>query len=105
VSIAPGDVGRIVEVNDALCCLLGYSRDELVGGRPPAALDHPDDADVGAEHIRRLISGEIEKCHFEKRFVRRDGAVLTIDLTVSAAMDDGSSHARFALCHCLDVSQ
>jgi diguanylate cyclase (GGDEF)-like protein/PAS domain S-box-containing protein len=84
VAIGIGDVqGALMEVNPALCAMLGYTSDEL-RGRTVLSLLHPDDVgDVAAEVYRALTAGGREHIRVEKRFVRRDGEVIWGLLSVS----------------------
>jgi diguanylate cyclase (GGDEF)-like protein/PAS domain S-box-containing protein len=91
VAIGIGDVqGALLDVNPALCAMLGYSADEL-RGRTVLSLVHPEDvADVAAEVYRALTEGGSESVRVEKRFVRRGGEVIWGLLSVSmVAGQDG----------------
>ena len=65
---------RWLEVNDALCALLGRTRDELVG-RTPAEVTHPDDIAVSRAVVDRGRSGTAQQ-EFVKRYVRPDGEIV-----------------------------
>lgn len=85
---------RIVEANRALCEMLGYSKDELVG-TPYAEVTHDDDVREDVELARRLFAGEIHDYRMEKRYVTRGGDVIWGSLVVSAleADEDEPRHA------------
>lgn len=85
VSLADLD-GRIVKANPALQQLLGYSADEI-HGMNFADFTHPDDLDTNLEERARLIAGEQGHFTLEKRYVRKDGRVIWVDLTVSLVRD------------------
>jgi two-component system, cell cycle sensor histidine kinase and response regulator CckA len=103
ISADPDDAGRIIEVNDAFCDLFHYEREQLLGHIVPAELSHPDDVQVGLELIARLVAGEIDSCHFEKRFVRSDGHVLAAGVWVTL-IDGAEVGSRYVLCHFQDVT-
>jgi diguanylate cyclase (GGDEF)-like protein/PAS domain S-box-containing protein len=65
---------RWLEVNDALCALLGRTREDLVG-RTPAEVTHPDDIQVSREVVARGRSGTSQQ-EFVKRYLRPDGGVV-----------------------------
>lgn len=78
--------GRWLEVNDALCLMLGYSRAEL------QQLDfqhitHPDDLQTDLQLLQRLLKGEINDYQLEKRYLDKQGRVLWILLSVSLVRD------------------
>jgi diguanylate cyclase (GGDEF)-like protein/PAS domain S-box-containing protein len=64
--------GSMSLVNDALCALVGRSRDDLVGARF-ASLTHPDDVDIDAADRSRLLTGEITGYRCDKRYLDVDG--------------------------------
>lgn len=63
---------RFQDVNQALCDMLGYTRDELVG-RTLADVTHPDDVEEDQRLVRRLFEGEMPGYAMEKRYITRDG--------------------------------
>ena len=85
VSLPPD--GRYVQVNRALCELLGYSEEELLA-MTIEAVTHPEDrAGLTREPLRNLINGEIVTFRAEKRYLRKDGAVVWADTSVSLVRD------------------
>src|SRR5712671_1605009 len=70
----------ILEVNDQLCEMLGYSRPELLQ-RTWAQLTHPDDLLTDIVNFERVVAGDIESYSIDKRFVHKDGRA--IDTTIS----------------------
>jgi PAS domain S-box-containing protein len=74
--------GRWVRVNPALCRLLGYRKEEVLG-RHFCAITYPEDVEESAERFERLLRNEIGHYEFEKRYVRKDGQPLWVCLTIS----------------------
>ncbi|MGD0525112.1 MAG: response regulator [Polyangiaceae bacterium] len=63
-----------LRVNQRLCSLLGYSREELEG-RSPLALLQVEDVPGEAEALRRMADGAMDRYSVpEKRYTRKDGA-------------------------------
>jgi PAS domain S-box-containing protein/diguanylate cyclase (GGDEF)-like protein len=84
--------GRFVDVNPALCALLGRSREEL-GKLTFQEITHPDDLEADLSLLEDLIAGRIERYELEKRYLRADGAVVWGHLFVSLVQDaDGRPH-------------
>jgi diguanylate cyclase (GGDEF)-like protein/PAS domain S-box-containing protein len=64
-----------LEVNDALCRLLGYRRDELMQ-MSWEQLTHADDLAADAAQFRRVQAGELDEYALDKRFIRKDGGIV-----------------------------
>jgi PAS domain S-box-containing protein len=74
--------GRFVRVNRALCEIVGYSADELTG-LTFQAITHPDDVDADLALRGQLARGEIPRYQLGKRYIRKDGAIVDIQLSGS----------------------
>ena len=83
--------GTWVSINPALCQILGYTEPELLGIRFPEVTYPPDRAD-DAELIRRLHAGEIERFTRQKRYVRKDGSLVWIQVDVSRMLSPNGEH-------------
>jgi PAS domain S-box-containing protein len=82
--------GRWLEVNQRLCDIVGYSREELMT-KPFADITHPDDLEQDFKAMRRMLAGEIDTYLSEKRYYRKGGSVVWINLNVSVMRKaDGS---------------
>ncbi|BCB26274.1 hypothetical protein SKTS_11600 [Sulfurimicrobium lacus] len=79
MSITSPPSKRFLHVNDCLCEMLGYSRDELLG-LTWSELTHPDDLAANITQFERMLAGEINGFQLEKRFIRKDGAVINASL-------------------------
>lgn len=64
--------GNFAYVNDALCCMLGYSDSELIG-RPIAGLIAPEDRDMVLTRYRGRLSGEKLPARYPFRLLHKDG--------------------------------
>ena len=71
----------ILEVNDELCRILGYERSELLQ-KTWAEMTHPDDLAADVAQFNRVMVGEIDGYTMDKRWIRKDGAI--IDSIMSA---------------------
>jgi two-component system, cell cycle sensor histidine kinase and response regulator CckA len=75
--------GRFLQANDSLARMLGYSRNELMN-LTIFDVTHPDDvADSMIKH-ETMVHGEMESYRFEKRYIKKDGAVLWAEVSVSS---------------------
>jgi PAS domain S-box-containing protein len=79
-----------LQVNDRLCQMLGYSRDEL-SRLTWAELTYPDDLAPDVAQFDRLLASEIDEYSMEKRFIRKDGRIVFTNLSVGCVRKtDGS---------------
>ncbi|MDQ3910594.1 MAG: PAS domain S-box protein, partial [Actinomycetota bacterium] len=67
--------GSWLRVNDKLCDIVGYTREELLR-KSFQDVTHPDDLSENVEHVRRLLAGEVESFSMEKRYIRKDGSAI-----------------------------
>ncbi|WP_374480456.1 ATP-binding protein [Zoogloea sp.] len=65
--------GRIIYVNPALCEMVGYSQEELLGCMPPYPYWHPDDLDKHMRESDDALQGRAAPHGFESRIRHRDG--------------------------------
>ncbi len=78
--------GTWLQVNKRFCEMVGYSQDELLG-RTVLDITHPDEREASSTAVRRLLAGEISSWSVEKRYVRRDGAIVYGRLCLSLVRD------------------
>jgi PAS domain S-box-containing protein len=67
--------GRVLRANRALCQMLGYTEDELLG-LGLMDLAHPADTEALLRQASHLFTGEIPRYQLEQRFVRADRQVI-----------------------------
>jgi len=74
--------GRWLRVKQKLCEILGCTCEELLN-LSWNEISHPDDVKIDGEQIRQLLAGEIVNYSLEKRYLRKDGVPVWVNLTVS----------------------
>jgi len=74
--------GHWVQVNQKLCNLFGYTPEELQQ-RTFQEITYPDDAELDQQYYQQLLTGEIESCSFEKRYVHESGDPIWTLVTAS----------------------
>lgn len=79
-----------IEVNQALCDMLGYTAGELVQTSWDA-LTHPDDLDANNALFQQLIDGSIDDFALEKRFIKKSRDIVDAHVAIRAVRNqDGS---------------
>jgi len=79
---------RFIEINHKYCDILGYPPEEATQLNI-SAITHPDDLATDLDNSERLQRGEIHEYSMEKRYVRKDGSVVWVNLAVSSLSEKG----------------
>jgi PAS domain S-box-containing protein len=74
--------GRWQHVNEHLCEMFGYRREELLA-LTFQDMTHPADLGLDLEQLERLLRGEIPRYSMEKRYFRKDGSVFWANLSAT----------------------
>jgi diguanylate cyclase (GGDEF)-like protein/PAS domain S-box-containing protein len=74
--------GHFIEVNQAFCKIIGYSK-EALKNLSFAAITHPDDINISLENIRELIAGKTDSYRVEKRYFHHDGHIVWAQVDTS----------------------
>ncbi len=86
-----GNDYRFVKVNTALCRMVGYPEASLLE-MTFADITHPDDLQADVELAERLFRGEIPFFTLQKRYIKKNGEIIWINLTGSIVHDkDGAT--------------
>lgn len=78
--------GQILKVNQTLCKILGYSKDELLLMQYQH-ITHPDDLNNDFRCIEAMIKGEIDSFQFKKRYYHKNGHLIWAELSISHVKD------------------
>ncbi|MDX2212341.1 MAG: PAS domain S-box protein [Oculatellaceae cyanobacterium bins.114] len=78
--------GQWLQVNPALCRIVGYSEAELLT-MTSQSITYPDDLESNQYEVQQVLSGKIRFYHLEKRYFHKDGQLVWIALSVSLVRD------------------
>jgi PAS domain S-box-containing protein len=79
--------GRWLEVNAALCGIVGYQEDELLG-MDSRMMTHPEDLELDAGEMTRVRAGHLRSCQYEKRYISKSGRTIPISISASLVADE-----------------
>jgi diguanylate cyclase (GGDEF)-like protein/PAS domain S-box-containing protein len=86
--------GRFLRTNLALCEILGYPEEDLLG-KTFQDITHPDDVERDRDHLRKMLAGDVRTYQVEKRYFHKDGHVVWVLLSVSLVHDEGGEPLYF----------
>jgi PAS domain S-box-containing protein len=90
ITLASGEI----HVNQVFSEMLGYSPEELQSKRWQD-ITHPDDIDLTQREMNVLLSGEKDTARFAKRFFKKDGSILWVDVSSSLRRDAAGKPVYF----------
>lgn len=83
-----------INVNHALCEMLGYSQEELEN-RKWQEITHPDDIALTQDAVDSLLSGQKELARFVKRFLHKNDSIVWADLSSALRRDESGKPLYF----------
>lgn len=95
--------GEWIDVNESLCKLLGYSKEEMYR-LTFQDITHPEDLSRDVGFFNELLQGEINTYQTEKRYLHKDGKIVWVSLTSSLVRDENGL-IRFFVSQIADISQ
>jgi PAS domain S-box-containing protein len=95
--------GKIIYVNPALCAMVGYSAQELLGRRPPYPYWHPDDLEKQARESDDALQGRAAPHGFESRLRHKDGHDV-ITMVYAAPLVDAQGVHRGWMSSVVDIT-
>ncbi|MBK5971269.1 MULTISPECIES: PAS domain-containing hybrid sensor histidine kinase/response regulator [Thiorhodovibrio] len=95
--------GRWLQVNQALCEMLGYSAAELLA-LDFQSISHPDDLAADFVYLDSLLSGRADQVQIDKRYLHKTGHDIPVLVSASAVRDD-QGELSFMVAHLLDLSE
>jgi len=85
--------GRFLAVNRRLCELVGMKEEEMLASTFHA-ITHPDDRQLHRDEVALLEAGKIRNLTLEKRYIRKDGEIIWVSVTVSPLRKTGETSER-----------
>ncbi|MEA2243479.1 MAG: hypothetical protein QOD24_3035, partial [Solirubrobacteraceae bacterium] len=86
--------GGWLQVNERMCEIVGYSADEL-RARSFQDITYPDDLDADLALLAETVAGKRQGYQMQKRYVRSDGSLIWVLLSVSLVRDPDGTPLHF----------
>jgi len=87
VSITEGE--KIIYVNDAVCIIYGYSREEILQLPSFLSIIPDEERDRLIERLKQRIIGDRQQSSGETQIIRKDGKIVDLEYTVRNIQVDG----------------
>ena len=94
--------GNWVQVNPALCGILGYTEAELLV-TDYQTLTHPQDHHLDEDLVQTLLEGRRASCQMKKRYLRKNGDIVHAILSASL-IRDSAGEPRYFVSQVLDIT-
>lgn len=92
--VAPA--GQWLRVNQKLCNIVGYTREELLH-KKFQDITHPNDLELDLAYLGEVLAGILQDYTIEKRYIRKDRSVVWINLTVSVIRQALGAHPTYLI--------
>jgi PAS domain S-box-containing protein len=103
VALIETSSGRFLKVNQKFCDIVGLTPDEMTA-TTFMTITHPDDLQADRENTQKLRDGQTRSFTLEKRYVRKDGSPVWVNLTVSA-MREIDAPSKYHIAVVQDITQ
>jgi PAS domain S-box-containing protein len=94
---------KFLQVNEAFCKMTGYTETELQE-KTFQDITFPEDRQVGGDIVQKVISGEMESFHLEKRYVHKNGTIIW-GLVSSALIRDSQKKPLHFVTQIQDITE
>lgn len=85
--------GQFITVNNRLCEMVGRTEEELMA-TTFQAITHQEDLHLHEGKTQMMLAGEIGHYSLEKRYLRKDGEIIWVNITVSPLWKPGEPPGR-----------
>lgn len=86
--------GNFIQVNNALCNLLGFTNEELMN-MTFQEITHPDDLSIDLDFMQDMINLKRDTYQMKKRYFHKDGSIVWALLSVSLIINDKNEPQHF----------
>ncbi|HAX77986.1 MAG TPA: hypothetical protein DCY88_19740 [Cyanobacteria bacterium UBA11372] len=95
--------GEFVRINQTFYNIVGYTYEEMLD-RTWEDITYPDDLNVELELVRRVWEKEMDSYTMEKRYIRKDGSIIWVNL-IGSLVRSPDGEPKYAIAVAEDISQ
>lgn len=97
--------GVFIQINRVFCDILGYTQAEVLSQHFSfGQVTYPEDLAADMAQVQRLLSGADDHYQMEKRYIRKDGGLVWVNLSV-ALLRDAEGLALYFISSVVDITQ
>lgn len=98
-----GTDGRLLRVNYRMCEMFGYTKKQLEG-MTVEDIAYPEDKQISFNIINAMLSREEENARFEKRYLHKQGHIITAKVS-TALIKDHDARPLYFISHLVDITE
>ena len=95
--------GYFINVNQSLCQILGYSKEEFLTFKQ-ISITHHDDIKLCNQKNEELLSGTIDNCQMEKRYYHKNGQVVLVIISAHVVRNS-KNEPQFIIKEIQDITE
>ena len=86
--------GRFVRINQRFCDIVGYTQEEMIE-HTFQNITYKDDLETDLDYVSQMLRDELKTYSMEKRYHKKDGSIIWVNLTVSLVRDPSGEPKYF----------
>ncbi len=94
--------GRLLQVNQQMSKMFGYTREELEM-MTVSGISYPEDAGLSPAFMQQAISGVVQEAGFDKRYLHKDGHIVWGHVS-SSLVRDSQGNPLYFISHIQDIT-
>ncbi len=104
MAVIDSTTGQFRRINRKYCDIVGYPHKEMLT-RTFQDITHPDDLQADLDNMTRMMEGRINTFRMEKRYIRKDGAIIWVNLVCVPLWWDYETEGRFHIAMVEEITE
>lgn len=104
IAVIDSASGQFIRINGKYCDIVGYSQKDMLACTFQD-ITHPDDLQPDLDNMRQLMEGRIRTFKMEKRYFRKDGSLVWVNLTCVPLWREYETEHRYHLAMVEDITE